>query len=438
MDKDAGMGTEGMDKNGMITQDVVTEATGSAARSNGAEPPGGTLFLLNSLCMGGSEKKIIAVANALTAQGRRVHIAHLAGPETLRGRIDARVPVVHLQRSGKFSLAALGRLCAYVKAMGIRRLVAVNLYPVLYVYLACLRLRPRPAMVALINTSDHRSRRDRLFMGLYAPLLRRADQLVFGSAAQQQAWVEAFRLPRSRCQTILNGVDTDHFRPALSIPCSSADASAPGVTDPAATRCAAPLVIGTVGALRAEKAHGDLLQAAGLLHRKGLAVRVLLVGSGPCEPELRRVAAAQDIDGLVTFHGQADQVRPLLVQMDVFVMTSVAVETFSNAALEAMACGGCVIMSDIGGAAEMLVDGHSGLLYPPGDIPALAALLQRLNGSPLLRQQLGENARTRVLEHFSLQRMLSDYRRVVLAEPQAETTAGAGGRRQGVAVSWRK
>jgi glycosyltransferase involved in cell wall biosynthesis len=80
------------------------------------------------------------------------------------------------------------------------------------------------------------------------------------------------------------------------------------------------------------------------------------------------------------------------------------VETFSLAALEAMALGKPVVLSDTGGAADMIASGEHGFLFEPGDIEALAGSLRKL-ASPALRATLGAAAARRVRERFTVRGM---------------------------------
>jgi glycosyltransferase involved in cell wall biosynthesis len=102
--------------------------------------------------------------------------------------------------------------------------------------------------------------------------------------------------------------------------------------------------------------------------------------------------------------------------MDVFVLPSLAVETFSNAALEAMAMERPVVLSDIGGATEMVTHGQNGYVFHKGDDSTLERILTALNNSPDLRRDVGRAGRATVEARFSFQRMADAYERLMLSK----------------------
>ena len=105
--------------------------------------------------------------------------------------------------------------------------------------------------------------------------------------------------------------------------------------------------------------------------------------------------------------GFLSDVRSAISICDVMVLVSHS-ETFSVAALEAMALGKPMIMSDIGGANEQVVEGVNGFLYPPKHIDALIERIRQMN-APCRRKRMGAAARKMVIEHFSIERMIQQY-----------------------------
>ena len=360
------------------------------------------LFVLNSLATGGSERKTVRLVNALAAKGHRVAVVRLNDPDTLQSAIDARVPVTHLERRGRLSLSALRALVDLVRARGVTTLVAVNAYPCLYCYLAANIVRSRSLrLVASLNETAFRSKRDARKMLLYAPILRRFDLVLFGADAQRQVWSARYGIGRGgqATEVVYNGVDTDHYSRK-----SAARASVAGWPHQR-------LVVGSVGQFRSEKRQGDLLRAVAALRKAGLDVGAVLVGAGIETPALDRLVDTLQIADAVAMLGEQRDVRPYLAMMDVFALPSV--ETFSNAALEAMSMTLPVVATTAGGMPEMLSEG-GGLLYPPGDTAALADQLRRLLVNTELREKIGQEAKRIVERRFSEQAMLAQFERVVL------------------------
>jgi glycosyltransferase involved in cell wall biosynthesis len=127
----------------------------------------------------------------------------------------------------------------------------------------------------------------------------------------------------------------------------------------------------------------------------------LIVGDGPdrapVEAEIRRLG----LDGRVRLAGERSDVPALLADSDVFVLSSRS-EGLPVSVLEAMAAGLPVVASDVGGLRELVVDGETGLLIPPGDATALAAALSHLIEDRDLRPALGAAGRARAEELFDL------------------------------------
>jgi len=216
----------------------------------------------------------------------------------------------------------------------------------------------------------------------------------------RQAW-----LPAERIGVLRNGVDTVRFAPR------------PGEREEIRRRlCLAEkcIVVGTVGRMVSIKDHASLLQAAEILIGRGINIQLLLVGSGP---ELSRhrefVDASPRLSGRVTFVGSATDVPALLNAMDVFVLPSLR-EGMSNTLLEAMASGLPVVATRVGGNPELVEDERSGWLFRPGDVADLVARLERLALDSALCQVLGQAARRRAIQHFSLEEMIAAYRDMYL------------------------
>ena len=203
------------------------------------------------------------------------------------------------------------------------------------------------------------------------------------------------------------------------------------VTPAAARGDGGPLTVLCVGTMHEVKGQRHLIEACRLLRDQGVAVRAVLVGGGPDLEALERQVAAAGLDGTVQVLGQATrpQVLAHLRAADVLVAPSVPTrqgkrEGIPVALMEGMAAGLPVVASRLSGIPELVEDGASGLLVPPGDPTALAAALRTLAQDPELRHRLATAGRARVLADFDLHRSAAELAHHFTA---ATGRPGAGG-----------
>lgn len=377
--------------------------------------PDPALFLLGTLERGGSETKFVRLAGRLHEAGLPVDVAWLGGSEALLDELHPGVPRHALRRERSLSPAALLRLRRVLTDRRTGSVVCVNFFPMIYGWAVRQTVR-LPRLMASINTTDLRGTRESRFMALYAPLLRRMDQVVFGSSRQQDQWTKAFRIAPGNCRVVYNGVDSARYRPASSSERASHRRRLGLAPE--------TIVFVSVAQLRPEKGHEHLIEAfasPGLPPDRAL----VLVGDGIRRGELEQQARAAGLADRVVFAGEQADVLPWLQAADVFVLASTAVETFSNAALEAAACGLALVMTDIGGARELVGPDGRDWLVPPGDVAAMEAALLGLALNPGRRGKAGETARQQVLEHFSTRQMDEAWRELLWPEtrPSADIAA---------------
>ena len=167
-------------------------------------------------------------------------------------------------------------------------------------------------------------------------------------------------------------------------------------------------VIGVVSRLRREKGIDVLLRSLAYLEGAG-DVHVVIAGTGPEEPLLRELAARASVP--VHFIGHRDDVEVWYAVADVIAMPSKR-ESFGRTTVEAMAAGRPLVASRVGGLAEAVVDGETGILVPSADAEALGAALRRLLGDNALMRRCGEAARARFEAAFTIEHMAAARRRV--------------------------
>jgi glycosyltransferase involved in cell wall biosynthesis len=259
-------------------------------------------------------------------------------------------------------------------------------------------LKRRAGARALIVT-DHASGTSRPKAGVLRSLARARgvtagtwiDRVVAVSEFVRQRNVRDGFIAAGKTCTIYNGVDVERYAPAT------------------VARDGGPPVIGFVGQLIPEKGVATLLRAILKLEAEGGGpVRVRIAGIGPQEGELRDLAARCRTSD-ISFLGHIDWVPAFLGSLDIAVVPSEWEEACAFSVLEALACGTCLIVSDAGGNPELAGDGGAALVFPKGNVEALAQLLHELASDPDRRQRMRQDARQRALAHFSIERMVEDH-----------------------------
>jgi sugar transferase (PEP-CTERM/EpsH1 system associated) len=254
-----------------------------------------------------------------------------------------------------------------------------------------------------VDDLDGLSGRHRWVRRLYRPFVSRyvalsrdlADYLVAGVG-----------IPADRVVQIVNGVDSQRFRPAFGgrppIP------GCPFVGDDL-------WFVGTVGRMQTVKNQMLLTRAFVRMLEINPALRtrarLVLVGDGPLRQECLALLRAADADHLGWVPGAREDVPEVMRGLDCFVLPSLA-EGVSNTILEAMATGLPVVATAVGGNPELVEAGRTGELVPAGEVEAMAQAMLKLARDPATAAQYGRAARAEVERRFSLQAMVAAYQGV--------------------------
>jgi glycosyltransferase involved in cell wall biosynthesis len=222
-----------------------------------------------------------------------------------------------------------------------------------------------------------------------------AHRLIAVSRSVLQYTVESFPLMTTRKFVVIhNSIDTDRFTPP---PNREMARRALGVKS-------GELVLGFVGRLEKQKAVHRLLEATRELERRQLRVNLILAGDGALKNQLMDQASSLGLSA-VTFLGFCDDTAPLYAAFDVFVLPS-DYEGLPLTVLEAMSSGCPVVATNVGGVAEAVEHGKTGLIIPRGDTDRLIGALDLILRDASLRSQMGEAGRKKVVEEFSIGSMI--------------------------------
>jgi glycosyltransferase involved in cell wall biosynthesis len=235
--------------------------------------------------------------------------------------------------------------------------------------------------------------------------LRDADAFVAMSHRIREEFLAA-GVPIERIALLPHGVDTARFRPATE-----------GERAALRARLGLPLhalVVTYTGRLLRGKGLEALVAAFARVAAEEPRAHLSLVGSGSgqalsVEDDLKQRVREGGLDARVTFAGRVDDVEDWLRASDVFAFPSIF-EALGISLVEAAACGLPCVGSRTGGIVDVIEDGQSGRLVPPGDADALAAALRELLADPARRAAMGEAARRVAVQRFDVLDSVERYR----------------------------
>jgi L-malate glycosyltransferase len=359
-------------------------------------------FILNTLGRGGAETHTVGLANAMLALGHRCDVVALKrlppryGAELVP---NADAAVYWCDSRGFIDLRAIRRLAQLINERRADVLVAVNEYSMMYAHFAQRLARRRIPVVVTFHTTLVPSLKERLKNRLQRIFFGLSDMLVYISEGQAAYWRSRGVRARAEC-VIHNGVDTDFFSIGQAEAMRGAARRQMGLHD-------SDYVVGLSGRFWPEKNHTQLVDAVVQLKAEGVPVKAVLVGGGPSQAAVQEYVRARGLSDAVIFAGEQKDVRPYIAAFDVGVLCS-TMETFSVAALEIMAMGRPVVLSELGGAREMVFEGRNGFLFPVGDTSAFVGHLRSLYDHAR-RSAMGSKARQIVVERFSHGEMVRSY-----------------------------
>jgi glycosyltransferase involved in cell wall biosynthesis len=296
------------------------------------------------------------------------------------------VRVLELKRTGRFDVAAWRPLVALLRRERIEVLHAHMFGSSLWATVIA-RLCGVPIVIAHEHGSPETVSRLRALLERFV-LAPGVDTYLAVSSAERHRLVDARGIPAHKARVLHNGItatpangDRD-VRAELGI--------APD----------APVVI-SVGVHRPEKAFDQLIRAMTHVRESVPGVRLVLVGDGMLRPELEALAHSLGLDDTVVFAGSRSDVPDLLAAADVAVNSSVR-EGSPLSVLEYMEAGLPVVASRVGGLPEMVLDGTTGVLVPPGSAAMLADALADLLLDLDRAKAMGERGRERRRAEFDL------------------------------------
>ncbi len=340
----------------------------------------------------GGEAQTLYLARGLQRRGCRNIIVAPPGSALLERATAAGVATISIPMRGEFDLRAARAIADVVRGEHVGLLHYHTAHAVGLGSLSTLFFARRPAVAARRLSFPLRSR----LLGRFKYTWR-VDRIIAVSAAIGRQLV-ARGIASDRIAVVHSGIETERFargdRARFRDSIAARLPSGPGT-----------VLVGTVGALAAHKGIDLFLEAAVLVGREMPAARFVIVGRGPDEERLRRLADRLGLAQRVLFAGFRDDMPDVFAGLDVFALSSLSGEGSPAVLKEAMAAGVPVAATALDGVEEIVEDARHGLLTPPGDAPALARAVILLGSDEGLRSRLTSDARRRVAE-FTVDRMV--------------------------------
>ena len=359
-------------------------------------------FLTRSLNYGGSERQLVALVIGLHHDGQSTAVATFYPGGPFQHSLEsAGVPVFSLGKHSRWDVVGFAwRLIRFVRRakpdilhgyLGTANILAVCLKPF------CPGMKVIWGVRASNMELERYGRLDRLLYWIECRTSQFADVIVVNSHVGLE-YAVSHGFPREKMIVIANGIDTERFHPNRQ----------------ARTRFrgkwgiqADENLIGLVGRLDPMKGHLTFVNAAALLTRKRPNVRFVCVGDGPEQYQRRLVALAAEL-GLtdrLQWLPASESIASFYNAFDLATSCSTYGEGFSNVIGEAMACGIPCVVTDVGDGKRIV--GETGSVVAPGDPKALAlAWDTMLEIGSAERARLGQCARERILQEFSLSRLI--------------------------------
>jgi len=364
---------------------------------------------------GGIEVHVNALAHGLEAKGIDVEVLVCNDKATTDTDNSDGIRVVRVAQLGRFLSAPVSPLFPLwlhrmAEGKDILHFHFPNPTGEIALLLAGVKI---PAVVTYHNDIVRQRVTGTLYQPFLTRFLRRVKQ-IWVTSPQYLTVSKQLQAFRDKCIVVPFGINLAEFVPTQSMSDRSAQIKA---------QLGGPLIL-FVGKLRYYKGLPILLRAMCELEAK-----LLVIGDGPEEASLRRLARELGLEGKVYFEGRVDhsELPAYYRAADVFVLPSTqTAESFGIVLLEAMACGVPVISTELGtGTSYVNQDEVTGLVVPSANASALAAALKRLLADPVLRQRLGAAGRQRVSREFSYERIV--LRSIELYESVVAQSQGCDG-----------
>jgi len=229
------------------------------------------------------------------------------------------------------------------------------------------------------------------------------DRIVTVSPDLEKHLIDNIKLPPNKIETIINGVNTNSFVPRGKSITLLAEFGIKSEFK----------IIGAIGRLAHIKDHTTLIKAFKIVAEKIPESRLLLVGEGPCEQELKDLSKELGVFESVVFAGNRSDIPEILNLLNVFVLPSLS-EGTSLSLLEAMSSGVPPVVTNVGGNPNIIKHDYNGYLVEPKDFKQMASIIIHVLNNDEISKKLKKNSRESVQDDYSLRNNVEEYEKLYL------------------------
>ena len=368
------------------------------------------LTVLDAFRLGGAETLIAQLGRVAADAGLKVDVLSLHGPSPEHSRLaplleEAGLEPHYLGAKRTVDPAAFARLVRYIRRSQ-ADVVHAHLEMAMTMALPAAALAGKPGVGTFHHVHRPLTGRASARERLAVEVATRSKAAIFVSQASLKSFADRYRAGRAvpdSWTVVHNGVDLDYFTagPAAYTGQLPPDLGLDGFR-----------VVTVLAALRDFKGIIHAVRAWPTVADKHPDARLLLVGSGSEEDRLRAEVGALELSDSVVFAGMRSDVPAVLRGSEMVVLPSIYGENLPTVLMEAGGCRRPVIASDVGGISDIVADGETGLLVPPGDEAGLTAAMLKLLDDPRLGERLGAAGRQRMERLFDARLWAANLRRV--------------------------
>lgn len=346
------------------------------------DKPVKTVFLLEDLCFGGTQKQTVELITRLNRKRFSPFVLTLTGPTDFDERLlNANVPLTHIGNKRQVPPAFFLQLYKYLKVLKPDILIPCTALPNIWgrIWGKILKI---PVVIGTCRGGGAPKRQyERLLWHL-------TNHIICNSPGLIEVMKEK-GIPQAHLTLINNGLDCEIFKP------DSNPHEFP--------------VILCVARLAQDKDHKTLIKAFEIVNHKYPYARLQIVGDGPEETNLKNFVANSinpQAREKIEFTGPTNSPQDFYPRADIFALASIQ-EGQPNAVMEAMGAELPVCATNVGGIPALV--GNNGLLCEPGDFKALAQNLLFLLQNPEIRKTFGEEGRKKIQAEYSFNNMVSSH-----------------------------